>query len=129
MTPLDNAVMVEENMNLDQIQVILKENLRSRVPVYRKDRKNVVGVLYIKDLFLRSFLARDNFTLRNMSGLIRKAFVAYIDEGTNEVLKHMRYHKVHIAIVKNRDERTVGLITIEDMLEEIVGEIQDEYEK
>jgi len=129
MTPMDEVMSIEENADLNQIIKVIKKRPHSRLPVYRQFRTNIKGVLYLKDLFLLVAQSEEqNIELSKTHGLIRKPFVVLIDQKVSDVLKRMRAKRIHIAIVNNRDRKTVGIITIEDLIEEIVGEIEDEYE-
>jgi CBS domain containing-hemolysin-like protein len=136
MTTLENVVAIDERSTLRDILNVIREKPRSRLPVYRQQRGKVCGVLYVKDLFfhvasehLNGSNDIEHFVLKEHQYLIRKPFVVYAHQRTADVLKTMRAKKIHIAIVADRRQKTVGIITIEDLIEEIVGEIKDEYEK
>lgn len=135
MTTLENVIAVEEYSSLRNILDVIKDKPRSRVPVYRQQRGRVCGVLYLKDLLFHVATKHltgeqlEYFNLKDYPLLIRKPFVVYAHHRTADVLKIMRAKKIHIAIVADRKQKTVGIITIEDLIEEIVGEIKDEYEK
>lgn len=135
MTTLENVIAVEEHSTLRNILDVIKDKPRSRVPVYRQQRGRVCGVLYLKDLLFHVATKHltgeqlEHFNLKDYPTLVRKPFVVYAHQRTADVLKIMRAKKIHIAIVADRKQKTVGIITIEDLIEEIVGEIKDEYEK
>ncbi len=130
MTPWDNVIAINEQHTLEQILNYIKKHLKSRIPVYTGKANNVVGFLYVKDLIkkLPEYTTMATHKLQEHPELIRPHVVTYIDQKTTEILKQLRFHKVHVAIVNNRDNKTVGLVTLEDLIEEIVGEISDEYE-
>lgn len=130
MTPWDNVITVSDSLTIEQTLNYIKQHLKSRIPIHTGKRNNVVGFLYVKDLIkkLPEYTSLAGQTLREHPELIRPHVVTYIDQKTTEILKQLRFHKVHVAIVNNRDNKTVGLVTIEDLIEEIVGEISDEYE-
>ncbi|GBR75739.1 putative hemolysin [Candidatus Termititenax persephonae] len=131
MTPLDNVLAVEAS---DTIEVLFKKiqgRLPSRVPVCRGGRRNIIGVLYLKDL-LQKIHTTPSYAqkkIEEFQDLIRPPYIVYIDQKSAQVMRYMRFQHIHIAIVQNRDKKTVGILTFEDLLEEIIGEIQDEYEQ
>lgn len=97
----------------------------SRVPVYKNTIDNVLGIIYAKDL-IAMLLHRDLIILDD---LIRPVFVVYEEEKINILLTDMQRRKYHIAIVIDEFGGTAGLVSLEDIIEEIVGEIQDEYDQ
>ena len=130
MTHWDNVVALSDQTTIEQTLEQIKNRLKSRIPIYAGKNNNVVGFLYVKDLIkkLPEYATISKHTLREHPELIRPHVITYIDQKTTDILKQLRFHKVHIAIVNNRENKTVGIITIEDLIEEIVGEISDEYE-
>jgi putative hemolysin len=109
---------------LEALDVILKAG-HSRIPVYNDSVDNVVGVLYAKDL-LRYL--RDGRTDVPLSRILRPAYFIPESKKVDELLGELQQRKVHMAIVVDEYGGTAGIVTIEDLLEEIVGEIQDEYD-
>ena len=109
---------------LDALDVILKAG-HSRIPVYSNSVDNVLGVLYAKDL-LRYL--RDGRTDVPLSKILRPAYFVPESKKVDELLGELQQRKVHMAIVVDEYGGTAGIVTIEDLLEEIVGEIQDEYD-
>ena len=109
---------------LDALDVILKAG-HSRIPVYTDSVDNVIGVLYAKD-FLRYL--RDGRTDVPLSKILRPAYFVPESKKVDELLGELQQRKVHMAIVVDEYGGTAGIVTIEDLLEEIVGEIQDEYD-
>ena len=110
----------------------LSENLEkaiecalSRIPVYRESKDNVVGILYVKDL-LRSLYSKEDISLE---ALIRSPYRVSGGKKIDDLLQEFKQHRLHIAIVMDEHGGTEGLVTIEDVIEEIVGEISDEYEQ
>ncbi len=97
----------------------------SRIPVYLERKDNVTGVLYVKDL-LRHLYRKEDIVL---DSLVRKPYCVPRTKKIDELLQEFKAHRLHIAIVLDEYGGTDGLVTIEDILEEIVGEIRDEYEK
>lgn len=101
------------------------DNVYSRIPVYEDTRDNIKGILYIKDLL--PYLDKDdNFRWQN---LIRPAFFVPETKKINDLLRDFQSNKVHIAIVVDEFGGTSGIVTMEDIIEEIVGEINDEYDE
>lgn len=130
MTHLDNVIAFEEHMSLPQMIALLKERTPSRIPVYAGKKTNIYGLVYLKDLIFKfdQLRAPESFILKDNPELIRKPFVVQMDQKTTEVLKAMKFHRVHVAVVRNHASKVIGILTIEDLIEEIVGDIQDEYE-
>jgi putative hemolysin len=118
-----SSVPVDTPM-LDALDVILKAG-HSRIPVYTDSVDNVAGVLYAKDL-LRYL--RDGRTDVPLIRILRPAYFIPESKKVDELLGELQLRKVHMAIVVDEYGGTAGIVTIEDLLEEIVGEIQDEYD-
>lgn len=132
MTPIDEVMAVEENITFAELLLELKENPRSRIPVYKQFRTNIIGLLYVKDLLLKVDFERyeEDLILKDFPMLIRTPYIVHDDRKISRVLMNMRRDKkIHLAIVNSREEKTIGIVTIEDLIEEIIGEIKDEYEK
>lgn len=108
----------------EAVDVILKAG-HSRIPVYQDSIDNIVGVLYAKDL-LRYL--REGRTDVPLSKILRPAYFIPESKKVDKLLQELQQRKVHVAIVVDEYGGTAGLVTIEDLLEEIVGEIQDEYD-
>ena len=109
---------------LQALEVILKAG-HSRIPVYRDSIDNVQGILYAKDLL--KYL-RDGRTDTPIGRIARPAYFIPESKKVDELLQELQQRKVHMAVVVDEYGGTAGLVTIEDLLEEIVGEIQDEYD-
>ncbi len=99
------------------------ETAHSRFPVYEGDRENVIGILMAKDL-----LKLQRAPELNIRALLRPAVFVPESKGLNDLLRQFRDNRNHLAIVIDEFGRTAGLITIEDVLEQIVGEIEDEFD-
>jgi CBS domain containing-hemolysin-like protein len=125
MKPRVDVVAVPVDMPLmDALDVVLREG-HSRIPVYEESIDRVVGILYDKDL-LRYI--RENETNMGLRDIAREAIFVPESKRADDLLREFQKKKVHIAIVVDEYGGTAGLVTIEDLLEEIVGEIQDEYD-
>lgn len=125
MIPRTDMVMLEEGAGLEEaLEAILRTGF-SRIPVYRKDFDHIVGILYAKDML--PYLKRGESDVRPMD-FMREAFFVPETKRVSELLTELRKGAVHMAIVLDEYGGTSGLVTIEDLLEEIVGEIFDEYD-
>ena len=120
----DKAEISEENNILEGIIRFGGENAYSRIPIYSGSRDNIKGVLYIKDL-LPHVNKGDNFRWQS---LIRPAYFVPETKMIDDLLRDFQANKIHIAIVVDEFGGTSGLVTMEDIIEEIVGEIHDEYD-
>lgn len=114
---------IDTKMNYVDLVDFIKESGFSRLPVYEEDFDHVVGVLYIKDLL--SNLSDKDF---NWNALVREAFYVPENKKINDLLQEFKKRKIHLAIVVDEYGGTSGIVTLEDVLEEIVGEISDEFD-
>ena len=125
MLPRPDMICVEENSTLGQIREIVKKRGHSRIPIYKENIDNIMGIIYVKDLFLKEAQGEK---ITNLSQLARKAYFIPETKKIDELLREFKRDKNHMAIVVDEYGGTAGLVTLEDILEEIVGEIQDEYD-
>ncbi len=125
MVPRIDMVAVEVETPLSQALDVMITGAHSRVPVYEESIDHIVGVLYAKDL-LRVW--RDGPADVPLRMLLRPAYFVPESKRLDELLQELQRHHVHMAIVVDEFGGTAGIVTIEDVLEEIVGEIQDEYD-
>lgn len=116
------AVNIDEN-NHDIIDKIIEERY-SRVPVYEKDIDEIIGVLHIKDLFAQ--IRKGNLDQINLRGILREPFFVNEHKSIDEIFSEMKKLRTHIAMVIDEYGGFSGIITIEDLMEEIVGDISDE---
>ncbi len=125
MTPRTDIVGIELTDDLDSIRAFVLESGRSRIPVFEENLDQIVGILYVKDLI--EFLGSGNggFNLRT---ILRKPIVVPDTKLVQELLADFQTSEVHMAVVIDEYGGTAGLVTIEDVLEEIVGEIRDEHD-
>jgi len=125
MVPRIDMVAIEVNTSvLDALDVVLKAG-HSRIPVYQETIDNIVGILYAKDLLQ---YWRDDTSSPELRNMLRNVYYIPETKKVDELLQELQQRKVHIALVVDEYGGTAGLVTIEDILEEIVGEIQDEYD-
>lgn len=125
MTPRTDVDGLEAVGGLMQVREAVLQIGHSRIPVYEESLDNIVGVLYVRDL-VQFVGSEEDFKLKN---LLREPFLVPESKPVLDLLAEFRQKKIHLAIVLDEYGGTAGLITIEDILEEIVGEIQDEYEE
>jgi magnesium and cobalt transporter len=124
MIPRASMVVIERDATLAQILPIVTESAHSRFPVIGEDRGEVVGILLAKDL-LQFCVEPERFRMREV---LRSAVFVPESKRLNVLLKEFRVSRNHIAIVVDEYGNAAGLVTIEDVLEQIVGEIEDEYD-
>jgi len=124
MVPRMDMVCLDKEFDLEKIRDIVEKEGHSRFPLIKGSIDNLVGIIYVKDLFLDA-KAEESVDL---IGLARKAYFVPESKKLDKLLEEMRKARVHIAIVVDEYGGTSGLVTLEDILEEIVGEIQDEYD-
>jgi magnesium and cobalt transporter len=115
---------IDINAPFQEILNTVIETAHSRFPVYDGDRENIIGILMAKDL-LKLYRAPE----LNLRTLLRPAVFVPESKGLNDLLREFRGNRNHLAIVIDEFGRVAGLITIEDVLEEIVGEIEDEFDE
>ncbi|GAB4526430.1 MAG: hemolysin family protein [Anaerolineae bacterium] len=125
MVPRIDMVAIEVNTSiLDALEVVIQAG-HSRIPVFEETIDNIVGILYAKDLL--RYWRNDTSSLK-LRNILREVYYIPETKKVDELLQELQQRKVHIAIVVDEYGGTAGLVTIEDILEEIVGEIQDEYD-
>ncbi len=125
MVPRPDMVTLEADATVKDALVLTIERGFSRIPVYSGELDNIRGVLYAKDLML--YLQEGNLT-REVGGIAREAFVVPETKVLSDMLREFRSRKVHMALIVDEYGTVVGLVTIEDLLEELVGEIFDEFD-
>lgn len=124
MVPRQHIFALEVDTPREEILQEVLENGYSRIPVYDDDIDNVLGMVFAKDIF-KANIQDENWELK---GLLRPVQYVYNSARLNRVLKDFQLKKVHIGLVIDEYGGTEGLIALEDILEELVGEIQDEYD-
>ena len=124
MVPRVHVTFADVNNTYTELIDIYKEDKFTRLPVYEDTTDNVIGTINMKDLLL--FDDREHFKVRD---ILREAYFTYEYKNISELLVEMRDASINIAIVLDEYGETAGIITLEDILEEIVGEIHDEYDE
>lgn len=126
MTPRLDVVMIEDVSTLDNAITLFNETGLSRIPVYHDQVDNIVGILNIKDVFSAEFSKKEVVTIRE---LMHDAYFVPESKMIDELLKEMQLKKVHMTIVMDEYGGFAGVVTVEDILEELVGEILDEFDE
>jgi magnesium and cobalt exporter, CNNM family len=129
MVPRTDMVYIEHYKNLRQTLSLFLRSGFSRVPVIGENLDDVVGIAYLKDIVRRDFEAPDVEFTQRIDGVMRPAHFVPESKPVDALLSEMQADRQHIAIVVDEYGGTAGLVTIEDILEEIVGEITDEYDE
>ncbi|MDD5518046.1 MAG: hemolysin family protein [Candidatus Omnitrophica bacterium] len=123
MVPKDKMVAVNLNTTPEELLNIFVEEGHARLPVYSGDRDNVLGIIYARDLL---YILRDK-GLFLLQDLVHKAYYVLENMRVNELLRKFQTDKIQIAIVVDSNQKTLGLVTLEDLTEEIVGEIEEKH--
>ncbi|USF30592.1 hypothetical protein C820_002034 [Clostridium sp. MD294] len=123
MTPRTDMVCVEDTITYDEIVSIFKEERFSRLPVYHESVDNIVGILYVKDII---FIDEKHFKITDY---MREPFFTYESKPISELFSEMRGNRIRAAVILDEYGGTSGLVTLEDLVEEIVGDIADEYDE
>jgi CBS domain containing-hemolysin-like protein len=129
MVPRTDMVFVERYKTLRQALSLALRSGFSRIPVIGENLDDVVGIAYLKDIVTRSHEHREGESTETVDSIMRPATFAPESKPVDDLLRDMQARHVHMAIVIDEYGGTAGLVTIEDILEEIVGEIADEYDR
>lgn len=124
--PRGDIIAIDESASFDDLIALFAEADHSRLPVYRDTLDNVVGMIHIKDAF--AVLARKEKPPKSLEKLVRQPLFVPQAMSAMELLVEMRAKRTHLAIVVDEYAGTEGLVTIEDLVEEIVGDIEDEHD-
>ncbi|MBQ2776946.1 MAG: HlyC/CorC family transporter [Peptococcaceae bacterium] len=125
MVPRIDIVGLDGEDNVNEALRLIIDGGHSRIPVYEDSIDNIVGILYAKDIFEHM---NEDFEQLKVKTLIRNAYYIPETKKVDDLLEELRMKKVHMAIILDEYGGTSGLVTIEDLLEEIIGDIQDEYD-
>ena len=126
MTPQPDVVAIEVSRSLEELMDLVIRHGYSRIPVYRDTLNDIVGIVYAKDVLRESRSGRNGRTLMELA---RPAHFVPESKKVADLLKDMQREKFHVAVVVDEYGSVAGLVTLEDLLEEIVGEITDEYDR
>lgn len=125
MVPRTKVNFIDSTCSYDQILRLMREATHSRYPVCKRDLDHALGFVHVKDISLISPEEKRNF---NVKKYLKSPFFVYEHMKVQAVFDHMNRKKLHLALVKDENGLVVGIITLEDIIEEIVGEIQDEHD-
>jgi CBS domain containing-hemolysin-like protein len=125
--PRADIIAVEEQTSFADLVTLFADAGHSRLPVYRDELDTIIGMVHIKDVF--AILATGAAHPERIAGLIRQPVYVPQSMGALDLLAQMRASRTHLAVVLDEYSGTEGLITIEDLIEEIVGEIEDEHDE
>jgi CBS domain containing-hemolysin-like protein len=125
MTPRIDIVSIQADMTISEARKILMNVGHSRLPVYKSSPDDIIGILYAKDMLS---IVEDHDLNRSVSEIVRTPLMIPESSGIHQLLETMKSKRVHIAIVYDEYGGVSGLVTMEDILEEIVGDIADEYD-
>jgi magnesium and cobalt exporter, CNNM family len=128
MVPRTDMVYVERHKTLRQLMSLALRSGFSRLPVIGEDLDDIVGIAYLKDVTKRVFDNREAESTERVEQVMRPCMFVPDSKPADELLREMQAQRIHLAIVVDEYGGTAGLVTIEDLLEEIVGEITDEYD-
>lgn len=124
MIPRIDMTLVDINSTYEELLEVFREDMHTRFPVYEDNTDNVIGIINMKDLLL--FPKSRTFSIRE---ILREPYFTYEHKATADLMIEMRKASVNLAVVLDEYGSTAGLVTLEDLLEEIVGEIRDEYDE
>ena len=123
MIPRIDMTVVTVNWSDNKLLEVFKEDMFTRLPVYEEDTDNIIGLLNMKDMILAP--KDDTFSIR---AYLRKVYFTYEQKNTSELFEEMRRERLSLAIVLDEYGAVAGMVTLEDLLEELVGEIRDEFD-
>ena len=126
MVPRVDMVAIEDTTSIDEVKNIFIREQYSRIPVYHEDKDHIIGIIYERDFF--EAMAK-NIELKNVKQLMRNVLFVSKKMTVDALIKTLQESKTHMAIVSGEYNDTLGLVTMEDALEEIVGEIYDEHDE
>ncbi|MBO4560021.1 MAG: HlyC/CorC family transporter [Lachnospiraceae bacterium] len=124
MVPAINMTCVPDDISYEDLLSVIRSEAYSRMPVYKDTKDNIIGIIWAKDLVIKY----DGKKPFKITDYMRKPYFTYEQKTTRELMTDMRKEYTTLAIVLDEYGATAGLITLEDLLEEIVGEIRDEYD-
>ena len=126
MVPRIDVVAAEKSISIDELLRLFRQEQHSRIPVFDEQIDHIIGIVYAKDLLIEiAEKGREGIVLKD---IMRNAYFVPENKKISEILKEFKQAKVHVAIVVDEYGGTAGLVALEDVIEEIVGEIQDEYD-
>ena len=119
--PIESVYFLHENDNLRHLKKRAVETGHSRFPVYRKNKKDIVGIAHVKDALLKD----EKISVKEV---MKSVFFVRQKMKADDVLRKMQKNKAHMAVVKSKNGKILGIVTFEDLIEEVFGEISDEHD-
>ncbi len=127
MTPKHKVIAFDSKLPLFEVIKRVEKNPHSRFPIYRKIPDRVIGFIHIKDIYNTALQGQQHKTIEETK-VIREGIKFPETLEADKVMKVMREKRIHMAVLYNKNKKTVGIVTLEDVLENVVGEIEDEFE-
>jgi len=124
MVPRTDTVFLSAEATKEELLKCISESVHSRFPVYKDTVDNVIGILHVKDV-LKALIADKPF---DINAMVRKPFFVPVSKHIDDLLRELRRKKTHIAVVVDEYGGVSGIVTMEDIIEEIIGDIQDEFD-
>lgn len=129
MTPRVNIVAVKDDISPEEVMMVMAREGYSRIPVYRESIDRIIGIVYIKDIIAHKIQGNNKIEELKVEDIMREPYFVPESKKVNELMRELQEKKMQMAIVVDEYGGTAGLVTMEDLVEEIVGEISDEYKK
>ena len=127
MVPRINVIAAEARSDLQAVLRIIREEGHSRIPIYKDTIDQITGILYVKDIF--PWISEHNKTEWNLENIVKKCHYVPMGKKVKDLMKEFKLKHLHLAVIVDEYGGTAGIVTMEDILEEIVGDIQDEYDE
>lgn len=128
MIPRIDITFASTDMSYDELASVFMEEQYSRLPVYNETKDHVIGILHLKDLFFYREMLRRNKKAFDIHEILRKPFFTFEFQKTSVLMEEMRKKSITFAVVLDEYGCTAGIVSLEDLIEEIIGEIRDEYD-
>ncbi len=125
MTPRIDVAAVNVNWSYEKLMSVFQKNMYTRLPVYEGESDHIIGILNMKDLLLPGKNRKSSFSIRTY---LREAYYTFEQKNTSELFNELRKDHISMAVVLDEYGGLAGIVTLEDLLEELVGEIRDEYD-
>ena len=126
MVPRINVIAAEVHSDLQAVLRIIREEGHSRIPIYKDTIDQITGILYAKDIF--PWISEHNKSEWNLENIVKKCHYVPMGKKIKDLMKEFKLKHLHLAVIVDEYGGTAGIVTMEDILEEIVGDIQDEYD-
>jgi len=127
MVPRINVIAAEARSDLQSVLRLIREEGHSRIPIYKDTIDQITGILYAKDIF--PWISEHNKAEWNLESIAKKCHYVPMGKKIKELMKEFKIKHLHLAVIVDEYGGTAGIVTMEDILEEIVGDIQDEYDE